>query len=88
MPLAPIKNILRFSHNKWDKHLISSKKDLSRVPIFVSHNGILDLELQTILFDIDQSKSDLAKIYKARYDLAIKLLVSRISEDPRASLKM
>ena len=40
MPLAPIKNILRFSHNKWDKHLISSKKDLSQVPMFVSHNGI------------------------------------------------
>ena len=39
MPLAPIKNILRFSHNKWDKHLISSKKDLSRVPMFASHNG-------------------------------------------------
>ena len=39
MPLAPIKNILRFSHNKWDKHLISSKKDLSWVPMFVSHNG-------------------------------------------------
>ena len=39
MPLAPIKNILRFSHNKWDKHLISSKKDLSQVPMFVSHNG-------------------------------------------------
>ena len=40
MPLVPIKNILPFSHNKWDKHLISSKKDLSRVPMFVSHNGI------------------------------------------------
>ena len=43
MPLAPIKNILRFSHNKWDKHLISSKKDLSRVPMFVSHNGTLGI---------------------------------------------
>ena len=40
MPLVPIKNILPFSHNKWDKHLISSKKDLSRVPMFVSHNGM------------------------------------------------
>ena len=40
MPLVPIKNIFWFSHNKWDKHLISSKKDLSRVPMFVSHNGI------------------------------------------------
>ena len=39
MPLVPIKNILLFSHNKWDKHLFSSKKDLSRVPMFVSHNG-------------------------------------------------
>ena len=41
MPLVPIKNILPFSHNKWDKHLISSKKDLSRAPMFVSHNGTL-----------------------------------------------
>ena len=40
MPLVPIKNIFWFSHNKWDKHLISSKKDLSQVPMFVSHNGI------------------------------------------------
>ena len=39
MPLVPIKNILPYSHNKWDKHLISSKKYLSRVPMFVSHNG-------------------------------------------------
>ena len=39
MPLVPIKNILPFSHNKWDKHLFSSKKDLSRVPMFVSHKG-------------------------------------------------
>ena len=39
MQLVPIKNILPFSHNKWDKHLISSKKDLSRVPMFVSQNG-------------------------------------------------
>ena len=42
MPLVPIKNILPFSHNKWDKHLISSKKDLSQVPMFVSHNGTCD----------------------------------------------
>ena len=41
MPLGPIKNIFWFSHNKWDKHLFSSKKDLSRMPIFVSHNGIV-----------------------------------------------
>ena len=41
MPLVPIKNILPFSHNKWDKHLISSKKYLSRVPMFVSQNGML-----------------------------------------------
>ena len=40
MQLVPIKNIWWFSHNKWDKHLISSKKDLSQVPMFVSHNGI------------------------------------------------
>ena len=40
MPLVQVKNILPYSHNKWDKHLISSKKDLSRVPLFVSHNGI------------------------------------------------
>ena len=39
MQLVPIKNIWWFSHNKWDKHLISSKKDLSQVPMFVSHNG-------------------------------------------------
>ena len=39
MQLVLIKNILWFSHNKLDKHLISSKKDLSRVPMFVSHNG-------------------------------------------------
>ena len=39
MQLVLIKNILWFSHNKLDKHLISSKKDPSRVPMFVSHNG-------------------------------------------------
>ena len=39
MQLVLIKNILWFSHNKLDKHLISSKKDLSRVPMFVSRNG-------------------------------------------------
>ena len=41
MQLVLIKNILWFSHNKLDKHLISSKKDPSRVPMFVSHNGTL-----------------------------------------------
>ena len=39
MPLVPIKNISLFSHNKWDKHLISSKKDPTWVPMFMSHNG-------------------------------------------------
>ena len=41
LPLVPIKNILWFSHNKWEKHLISSKKDLSLVPMFATHNDTL-----------------------------------------------
>ena len=64
MQLVPIKNILPYSHNKWDKHLISSKKDLSQVPMFVSQNGsmfdtlpeeleatLLEGKFQNIIFD-------------------------------------
>ena len=48
MPLVPIKNILPYSHNKWDKHFISSKKDLSQVPMFVSHNGIKEAKIKKV----------------------------------------
>ena len=64
MQLVPIKNILPFSHNKLDKHLFSSKKDLSRVPMFVSQNGtpakstnisrIYPIEIETTIITIWQ----------------------------------
>ena len=41
-----------FGHNKWDKHLISSKKDVSRVPMFVSHNGTLHTCIYWVQADI------------------------------------
>ena len=52
MQLVLIKNILWFSHNKLDKHLISSKKDPSWVPMFVSHNGTHKIKIK-----IDWTKS-------------------------------
>ena len=40
MALVPFKNLQRFLQEKCDKHLKISKKDLSRVAKFVSHNGM------------------------------------------------
>ena len=45
MNAIQIKNILLYSHNKWDKHLILGNIDLSQVPMFVSQNGTVVLGL-------------------------------------------